>query len=33
MEKPVIILENGDGYLKAGLSTKETPMCTIPAII
>ena len=33
MTTPVIIFDNGSGYLKAGLSNKEIPMCTIPAII
>ena len=33
MTTPVIVFDNGSGYLKAGLSNKETPMCTIPAII
>ena len=33
MAKPVIVFDNGSGYLKVGLSTKETPMYTIPAII
>lgn len=33
MSKPVIVFDNGSGYLKAGLSSKETPMFTIPALI
>ena len=33
MTAPVIVFDNGTGYMKAGLSNKETPMCTIPALI
>ena len=33
MSKPVIVFDNGSGYLKAGLSNKEVPMFTLPAII
>ena len=33
MTSPVIVFDNGSGYLKAGFSNKETPMCTIPALI
>ena len=33
MSKPVIVFDNGSGYLKAGLSTDEQPACTIPALI
>ena len=33
MSKPVIVFDNGSGYLKAGLSNKEVPMFTIPALI
>ena len=33
MTSPVIVFDNGTGYMKAGLSNKETPMCTIPALI
>ena len=33
MSAPVIVFDNGTGYMKAGLSNKETPMCTIPALI
>ena len=33
MSKPVIVFDNGSGYLKAGLSTDEKPKCTIPALI
>ena len=33
MTAPVIVFDNGTGYMKAGLSNKETPMCTIPARI
>ena len=31
--KPVIILDNGSGYLKAGLSTSSIPDITMPALI
>ena len=33
MSNPVIVFDNGSGYLKAGLSSKETPMFTLPALI
>ena len=33
MTAPVIVFDNGSGYLKAGLSNKETPMFTLPALI
>jgi len=33
MSEPVIVFDNGSGYLKAGLSSKETPMFTLPALI
>ena len=33
MTAPVIVFDNGTGYLKAGLSNKETPMFTLPALI
>ena len=33
MTAPVIVFDNGTGYMKAGLSNKETSMCTIPALI
>ena len=33
MSKPVIVFDNGSGYLKAGLSTDEQPLCTIPALV
>jgi actin-related protein 2 len=32
-EAPVIVFDNGSGYLKAGLSTDETPSITMPALI
>ena len=32
-EKPVIVFDNGSGYLKAGLSCDETPSITMPALI
>ena len=31
--KPVIILDNGSGYLKAGFSTSSIPDITMPALI
>ena len=31
--KPVIIIDSGSGYLKAGLSNEEFPSVTIPALI
>ena len=33
MEKPVIMLDNGSSYLKAGLSIQEKPMFIIPSLI
>lgn len=30
---PRIILDNGSGYLKSGLSNQNIPQCTIPALI
>ena len=33
MSAPVIVFDNGSGYLKAGLSNKETPLVTVPALI
>ena len=30
---PVVVLDNGSGYLKAGLSNESQPRCTIPALI
>ncbi len=33
MSEPVIVFDNGSGYLKAGLSSQETPMFTLPALI
>ena len=33
MSDPVIVFDNGSGYLKAGLSNKETPSVTVPALI
>ena len=33
MSEPVIVFDNGSGYLKAGLSNQETPMFTLPALI
>ena len=33
MTAPVIVFDNGSGYLKAGLSNKETPMFILPALI
>ena len=33
MSAPVIVFDNGTGYLKAGLSCQETPMFTIPALV
>lgn len=30
---PVIVLDNGTGYLKAGLSNENEPSCTIPALV
>ena len=32
-EKPVIVFDNGSGYLKAGLSNKDIPSITMPALI
>ena len=31
--QPVIVFDNGSGYLKAGLSDVETPTITMPAFI
>ena len=31
--EPVIVFDNGTGYLKAGLSTDEIPSVTMPALI
>ena len=33
MTEPVIVFDNGSGYLKAGLSNKEIPTITMPALI
>ena len=33
MSDPVIVFDNGSGYLKAGLSNKDVPEVTIPALI
>ena len=33
MNGPVIIFDNGSGYLKAGLSTSQKPDVTIPALV
>ena len=33
MAEPVIVFDNGSGYLKAGLSNIEVPTVTIPALI
>ena len=33
MDKPVIVFDNGSGYLKAGLSDQDIPRCTIPALV
>jgi actin-related protein 2 len=33
MSDPVIIFDNGSGYLKAGLSTSQIPKVTIPALV
>ena len=33
MSEPVLVFDNGSGYLKAGLSSNETPMFTLPALI
>ena len=33
MVEPVIVFDNGSGYLKAGLSSSEIPSVTIPALI
>lgn len=30
---PVVVLDNGSGYLKAGLSNEIQPRCTIPALL
>ena len=31
--EPVVVFDNGSGYLKAGLSNIETPLITMPALI
>ena len=28
---PVIVFDNGSGYLKAGFSNNDSPMVTVPA--
>ena len=33
MSSPVIIIDNGSGYIKAGLSTSQYPDITMPALI
>ena len=33
MTQPVVVFDNGSGYLKAGLSNKEIPSITMPALI
>ena len=33
MSLPVVVFDNGSGYLKAGLSDKEIPLITMPALI
>ena len=33
MKDPVIVFDNGSGYLKAGLSDVEIPSVTMPALI
>ena len=33
MSKPVIVFDNGTGYLKAGLSNIEVPTVTLPALV
>ena len=33
MDKPVIVFDNGSGYLKAGLSDRDIPRCTVPALV
>ena len=33
MAQPVIVFDNGSGYLKAGLSDTEIPAITMPALI
>ena len=33
MAEPVVVFDNGSGYLKAGLSNEETPKITMPALI
>ena len=30
---PVVILDNGSGYLKAGFSNQKTPEISIPALV
>ena len=32
-ETPVVVLDNGSGYLKAGLSNEIQPRCILPALI
>jgi actin-related protein 2 len=33
MNSDILILDNGSGYLKCGLSSKERPLVTIPSLI
>ena len=33
MAQPVVVFDNGSGYLKAGLSNQEIPSVTMPALI
>ena len=33
MNSDIIILDNGSGYLKCGLSSKERPLVTMPSLI
>ena len=33
MSDPVVVFDNGSGYLKAGLSNKEIPSVTVPALV
>ena len=30
---PVVVLDNGSGYLKAGFSNQKTPQISIPALV
>ena len=30
---PVVVLDNGSGYLKAGFSNQKTPQVCIPALV